>query len=97
MSKNRDVDGMVAVLHPEIEVTFPETERNWNGIQTARQKFLAMFDKYPDFHATYEITSEDDHSATLACHFWDPKTDYDVHRTMKYIFEGGKILAIHHL
>ena len=43
----------LSYLHPDVEVTFPEKERNWKGIESANSKFNGMFDRNPTFTASF--------------------------------------------
>ena len=61
-------DSMAKCCAEDIEVTFPEAQRNWKSRTTAYEKFRNMFEKLPDFAAEWNfdnITGKDVVSPSL--------------------------------
>ena len=46
----------LSFLHRDVNVTFPERERNWRGVAAARDKFGGMFQRMPGFKGTFEVS-----------------------------------------
>ena len=53
------VDRALSFLHPNVLVTFPEQERNWRGVEAAREKFGGMFVRMPGFTGSFEVKGEE--------------------------------------
>ena len=51
------VDRALSFLHPNVLVTFPEQERNWRGVEAAREKFGGMFERMPGFTGSFEVVN----------------------------------------
>lgn len=50
-----DVDAAIAFLAPDVEVTFPEAERNWRTTAVAHGKFAGMFERMPGFRGEFTV------------------------------------------
>jgi hypothetical protein len=53
-----DVDQALTYLDSDVRVTFPEPERNWEGIGVAKEKFAGMFQRMPTFVGRFEEIAE---------------------------------------
>ncbi len=100
-----DVDAALLWLSPDVLVTFPEAERNWQGISLAREKFKGMFERMPGFVGTFEIVSvSSDNGESLvidkvnaACNFKCTLSQTENTRNMVYHIHKQLIIEIHHL
>jgi len=52
-----NMNDILLYIDDNIHVTFPEIERNWNGINNVIIKFGLMFERMPSFESFYEITN----------------------------------------
>ena len=53
---SHSVERALSFLHPDVNVTFPERERNWSGVGAARNKFGGMFQRMPGFKGSFEVS-----------------------------------------
>ena len=102
-----DPDSMAQCCAEDIEVTFPEAQRNWKSRTTALEKFKTMFEKLPNFAAEWkfddkkEETSDEtkcednEHVIVVIVHF--TAEGYDAHRKMIYTVCEGQICRIEHV
>ena len=103
------LDQVLSYLHQDVLVTFPEEERNWQGVEVAREKFSGMFQRMPSFTGRFEVLSEDtvvhddqsddwnEYIIKVACHFTCKVTESDSSRNMVYHIRQKLIEKIHHL
>ena len=88
-----------------MQVTFPETDRNWQGSSVAHEKFSGMFQRMPTFTGSFEILSEVSSGeggegvdlVTVACRFQCVESQADSARNMTYHIQDQLIMEIHHL
>eukprot|EP00927_Polykrikos_kofoidii_P050871 TRINITY_DN44720_c0_g1_i1.p1 TRINITY_DN44720_c0_g1~~TRINITY_DN44720_c0_g1_i1.p1 ORF type:complete len:113 (+),score=19.47 TRINITY_DN44720_c0_g1_i1:113-451(+) len=92
-----DPAGMAAACCDDIEVTFPDSSRNWSSVATASQKFSGMFEALPNFAAQWDFDENESspgRSVVLANFTAD---NYDQRRKMVYTLRDGKIARIDHV
>lgn len=100
---SHDVERALTFLHPDVVVTFPEEERNWQGSSVAAEKFGAMFLRMPTFVGSFVVTSCVEQEAmshvvvTVACRFRCVESHSDSERNMTYHIQHNLITEIHHL
>ena len=78
-------------------------ERNWSGLEAAREKFGGMFVRMPGFKGSFEVKGEEEEGEgaavtvlTVACRFQCAQTGSDSARDMVYHVREGLITEIHH-
>ena len=47
----KDIEVIQSFLSVDVQVNFPDSSRNWQGIECAREKFSLMYQRNPSFHA----------------------------------------------
>ena len=97
-----NMEDILTYIHSDIAVTFPESERNWQGVENVRIKFGGMFEKMPTFRGDYVISNieENDNAIYLhtKCTFKCQQTNFNSSRPMIYTINNtNKITKIQHL
>ena len=62
-----DVETMTQCCSEDIEVTFPDSSRNWSGQTVAREKFKGMFETLKNFAAEWRFEDNVDKGNAERC------------------------------
>lgn len=102
-----DVDKSISFLSEDVEVTFPEVERNWNGRGNGKVKFEGMFARMPGFTGSFELCEGgvlenetcNQITLTVSCRFICRESGSDSQRNMRYTIDKlhNHIIKIEHL
>jgi hypothetical protein len=106
---SHSVEAVLLFLDDDIAVDFPEADRNWNSIATAKEKFSDMFVRLPTFTGGFEVIQCEAKGTTdeksdgifiqMKCRFSCIATEMQSRREMRYLVSrtNWKIKEIHHL
>jgi limonene-1,2-epoxide hydrolase len=68
----RDIDAMVQALSPDVKFHSPMAHTPFEGRDTVRKLFEALFETFEDFHYTDELEAEDGtHALVFRAHVGD--------------------------
>ena len=67
----RDLDGMVACLHPDVRLYSPVAFKPFTGRAQVRELFANLLQVFEDFRYTDELTGGDSHALVFAAHIGD--------------------------
>jgi len=98
-----ETERCLSFLSVNVEVTFPESERNWRGRDTGKAKFDGMFMRMPSFTGSFNVTDVNETATesiiTATCRFVCQTSSSDSQRVMKYTIDNNsqQIVKIEHL
>jgi len=99
---SHNVELALSFLDDEVQVSFPENDRNWSSLLTAKEKFSGMFTRMPTFRGEFEVLNSgaiegESVVINVKCKFSCVATGMDSTRCMRYLVMGGKLKEIDHL
>lgn len=95
---DHNIPDAVAYLARDIQVTFPDSKKNWSSAEAAYERYTTMFRKSPHLKGKFSLLDvsydQKKTAITVYCHFTCAPSGVNTVREMVYIMEDDLIQII---